>query len=57
MKAIDRYEKILFAMQNRLHFNMLTDIINELLHGILYNLLLTMYYHPELAQMNFSQDF
>lgn len=36
--AVIRYRQILFAMQNRIHINMLTEIItDEIRHGILYN--------------------
>lgn len=36
--AVVRYRQILFAMQNRIHINMLTQIItDEIRHGILYN--------------------
>jgi rubrerythrin len=39
-KAVQKYRKILFAMQNRIHINMLTEIItDEIRHGILYNYL------------------
>ena len=38
--AVTRYRKILFAMQNRIHINMLTEIItDELRHGTLYSYL------------------
>lgn len=38
--AVTKYRRILFAMQNRVHINMLTEIItDELRHGILYNYL------------------
>lgn len=38
--AVIRYRKILFAMQNRIHINMLTEIItDELRHGTLYSYL------------------
>lgn len=38
--AVTRYRKILFAMQNRVHINMLVEIItDELRHGTLYNYL------------------
>lgn len=38
--AVVKYRKILFAMQNRRHINMLTEIItDEIRHGILYNYL------------------
>lgn len=40
--AVIKYRKILFAMQNRVHINMLTEIItDEIRHGILYNLIYT----------------
>jgi rubrerythrin len=40
--AVVKYRKILFAMQNRVHINMLTEIISdEIRHGILYNYLYT----------------
>lgn len=40
--AVVRYRKILFAMQSRVHINMLTEIItDEIRHGILYNYLYT----------------
>lgn len=36
--AVRRYRQILFAMQNRVHINMMTGIItDEIRHGILYN--------------------
>jgi rubrerythrin len=36
--AVDKYRRILFAMQNRVHINMMTEIItDEIRHGILYN--------------------
>lgn len=36
--AVVRYRQILFAMQSRVHINMLTEIItDEIRHGILYN--------------------
>jgi rubrerythrin len=36
--AVQKYRKILFAMQNRAHINMLTEIItDEIRHGSLYN--------------------
>ena len=39
--AVAKYRKILFAMQNRVHINMLTEIItDEIRHGLLYNYLL-----------------
>ncbi len=38
--AVQKYRKILFAMQDRVHINMLTEIItDEIRHGILYNYL------------------
>lgn len=38
--AVTRYRKILFAMQNRVHINMLVEIItDELRHGTLYSYL------------------
>lgn len=38
--AVVKYRQILFAMQARVHINMLTEIItDELRHGILYNYL------------------
>lgn len=38
LNAVVRYRKILFAMQNRAHINMLTEIItDELRHASLYN--------------------
>ncbi len=38
--AVIRYRKILFALQNRIHINMLTEIItDELRHGTLYGYL------------------
>lgn len=38
--AVQKYRKILYAMQNRVHINMMTEIItDELRHGILYNYL------------------
>jgi rubrerythrin len=40
--AVQKYRKILFAMQNRVHINILTEIItDEIRHGILYNYLYT----------------
>lgn len=40
LAAVERYRKILFAMQERKHINILTEIItDELRHGNLYNLL------------------
>ncbi len=36
--AVQKYRKILYAMQNRVHINVLTEIItDEIRHGILYN--------------------
>lgn len=36
--AVSRYRQILYAMQPRVHINMLTEIItDEIRHGILYN--------------------
>lgn len=38
--AVQKYRKILYAMQSRVHINMLTEIItDEIRHGILYNYL------------------
>ncbi|WP_312641138.1 ferritin-like domain-containing protein [Hydrogenoanaerobacterium sp.] len=38
--AVQKYRKILYAMQNRTHINMLTEIItDEIRHGILYSYL------------------
>jgi rubrerythrin len=38
--AVQKYRKILYAMQSRLHINMITEIItDEIRHGILYNYL------------------
>ena len=38
--AVQKYRKILFAMQSRVHINMLTEIItDEIRHGILYSYL------------------
>lgn len=38
--AVQRYRKILYAMQHRVHINMMTEIItDEIRHGILYNYL------------------
>ncbi|MBS5957926.1 MAG: ferritin-like domain-containing protein [Clostridiales bacterium] len=38
--AVRNYRKILYAMQSRIHINMLIDIItDEIRHGILYNYL------------------
>ncbi|HEX2938072.1 MAG TPA: ferritin-like domain-containing protein [Ruminiclostridium sp.] len=38
--AVQKYRKILYAMQNRVHINMMTEIItDEIRHGILYNYL------------------
>ncbi len=40
--AVSRYRRILYALQNRVHINMLTEIItDEIRHGILYNYLFT----------------
>jgi rubrerythrin len=40
--AVQRYRKILYAMQNRVHINIMTEIItDEIRHGILYNYLYT----------------
>lgn len=40
LNAVVNYRKILFAMQNRVHINMLTEIItDELRHASLYNYL------------------
>ena len=40
LSAVERYRRILFALQDRRHINMLTEIItDELRHGSLYNLL------------------
>lgn len=40
--AVQRYRKILYAMQDRVHINMMTEIItDEIRHGILYNYLYT----------------
>ncbi len=40
--AVQKYRKILYAMQTRVHINMLTEIItDEIRHGILYNYLYT----------------
>lgn len=40
--AVRKYRKILYAMQSRIHMNMLIDIItDEIRHGILYNYLFT----------------
>lgn len=39
-RAAEKYRRILFAMQNRVHINMLTEIItDELRHGTLYSYL------------------
>lgn len=41
--AVQRYRRILFAMQSRVHINMLIEIItDELRHASLYNLLYSM---------------
>ena len=38
--AVQKYRKILYAMQNRVHINRMTEIItDEIRHGILYNYL------------------
>jgi rubrerythrin len=38
--AVQKYRKILYAMQSRIHINMLTEIItDEIRHGILYSYL------------------
>ena len=38
--AVAKYREILYAMQSRVHINMLTQIItDEIRHGLLYNLL------------------
>lgn len=38
--AVQKYRRILYAMQNRVHINMMTEIItDEIRHGILYNYL------------------
>ena len=38
--AVQKYRKILYAMQNRVHINIMTEIItDEIRHGILYNYL------------------
>ena len=38
--AVRKYRQILYAMQPRIHINMLTEIItDEIRHGILYNYL------------------
>jgi rubrerythrin len=38
--AVQRYRQILYAMQSRVHINVVTDILtDELRHGILYNYL------------------
>lgn len=40
LAAVQRYRKILFAMQSRVHINMLTEIItDEIRHASLYNFL------------------
>lgn len=40
--AVQKYRQILYAMQTRVHINMLTEIItDEIRHGILYNYLYT----------------
>lgn len=44
LNAVKKYRKILFAMQNRRHINMLIEIItDELRHADLYNLLFSKY--------------
>lgn len=44
LSAIERYRKILFAMQDRVHINMLTEIItDEIRHSAFYNYLISMY--------------
>ncbi|AGK97004.1 ferritin-like domain-containing protein [Clostridium pasteurianum] len=41
--AVQRYRRILFALQNRVHINMLTEIItDEIRHANLYNFLFTL---------------
>ncbi len=43
LATIVKYQQILFAMKNRVHFNMVTEIItNVFRHNVLYNLLLTL---------------
>lgn len=43
LTAVQKYRKILFAMQNRVMINMVTEIItDELRHGNLYNLLFSL---------------
>ncbi|QVK16870.1 ferritin-like domain-containing protein [Mycoplasmatota bacterium] len=43
LSAVQKYRQILFAMENRVHINMLTEIItDELRHSGLYNLLMTL---------------
>lgn len=38
--AVQKYRKIIYAMQSRVHINMMTEIItDEIRHGILYNYL------------------
>lgn len=38
--AVQKYRKILYAMQNRIHINVMVEIItDEIRHGILYNYL------------------
>lgn len=40
LTAVQKYRRILFAMQNRIHINMLTEIItDEIRHASLYNFL------------------
>lgn len=44
LSAVRRYRQILFAMQDRIHINMLTEIItDEIRHSSLYNFLIKMY--------------
>lgn len=41
LSAVQKYRQILYALQNRVHINMLTEIItDELRHANLYNLLI-----------------
>ncbi|MDF2504886.1 ferritin-like domain-containing protein [Clostridium sp.] len=43
LAAVQRYRRILFALQNRVHINMLTEIItDEIRHANLYNFLFTL---------------
>ncbi|CAB1246124.1 rubrerythrin [Clostridium sp. WLY-B-L2] len=43
LAAVERYRKILFAMQSRIHINMLTEIItDEIRHANFYNFLYSM---------------